>query len=289
MMTTLVTGATGVIGRAVVAQLLKAGVPVRALSREPARAQLPQGCAVVHGDLGDPATLDPALHGAARMFLLAVPQTAREVVARARAAGVRRIVVLSAGAVTYGMDTQFHRPVELAVEESGLEWTHVRPGQFACNKLLLWGPSIRAERVVRHPDPDRSEPCPVHEHDVAAVATAALLRDGHVGKAYTFTGPGRISLREQVQAIAAALGEHIGFEAVSVQEALRIAREHGGRTREAAEVMLGIITLYARPAAAAAAGAVSAAEDPLVAIEQIIGRPASSFQQWALDHVADFR
>ncbi len=68
------------------------------------------------------------------MFLLAIPHTAREVVALARDAGVRRIVVLSAGAVTFGMDTAFHLPVERAVEESGLEWTHIRPGEFAYNK-----------------------------------------------------------------------------------------------------------------------------------------------------------
>jgi uncharacterized protein YbjT (DUF2867 family) len=286
VMTTLVTGATGVIGRTVVAQLLEAGVPVRALTRDPDGARLPQAASVVRGDLADPATLEPALQDAGRMFLLALPQTAREVVARARAAGVRRIVVLSAGAVTHGMDTEFHRPVELAVEESGLEWTHVRPGEFAYNKVLLWGPSIRAERVVRHPDPERLRACPLHEQDVAAVAVSALLRDGHAGKAYTFTGPGRLSLREQVQAIAAALGEPIHFEDVSPEEALRRAREHGGRTREAAEVMLGFITLYApRPGAPAPAAIQDALPDP----GQITGQPARSFQQWARDHVADFR
>lgn len=288
-MTILVTGATGVIGRAVVAQLIEAGVTVRALTRDPAHARLPRKAEVARGDLTDPATLATAFRGADRMFLLALPQTAHQVVAQARESGMRRIVVLSAGAVTFGMDTEFHRPVERAVEESGLEWTHVRPGEFAYNKVALWGPSIRAERAVRYPHPDRLQICPVHEQDVAAVATRALLDDDHVGKAYTFTGPGRITLRDQARAIASAIGESIAFEEVTAEQALRAARDHGGRTRAAAEVMLGFTALYSRPDAPAPPTSVIASADALPTITQIIGQPASTFQQWADDHVADFR
>lgn len=287
MMASLVTGATGVIGRAVVAQLIEAGVPVRALTRHPQSARLAQGSCVVRGDLTHPESLGEAFQGADRMFLLALPQTAREVVARARAAGIRRIVVLSTGAVTYGMDTEFHRPVELAVEESGLEWTHVRPGEFAYNKVALWGPSIRAERTVHYPHPDRVQTCPVHERDVAAVATRALLDDGHVGKAYTFTGPGKITLRAQVQAIAAALGEPIIYNEVTSEEALRLARQQGGPTREAAEVMLGFLTLYAVRPDAPPEPAMQ--PGPLPAIDAILGQRARTFEEWARDHVPDFR
>jgi uncharacterized protein YbjT (DUF2867 family) len=62
-------------------------------------------------------------------------------------------VALSSGAVTGGFDTDFHFPVERAVEDSRLKWTHVRPGEFMLNKLWLWGPSIRAESVVYNPFP----------------------------------------------------------------------------------------------------------------------------------------
>lgn len=288
-MTTLVTGATGVIGRAVVARLIEADVDVRALTRDSATAQLPAGAEIVRGDLTDPTTLSPAFRGVDRMFLLAVPQTARAVVALARLSGIKRIVVLSAGAVTFGMDTEFHLPVERAVEESGLEWTHVRPGEFAYNKVALWGPSIRTERRVRYPYPDRLQVCPVHEQDIATVATHALLDDEHVGKAYTFTGPGMISLRDQVEAIASAIGKSISFEEVTIEEALRIAREYGGRTQATAEVMLGFIALYSRPESASAPKAVTADRVALPTIAEILGEPARTFQQWAVDHAADFR
>jgi len=196
---------------------------------------------------------------------------------------------LSAGAVTFGMDTEFHLPVERAVEESGLEWTHVRPGEFAYNKVSLWGPSIRAERVVRYPNPDRSQTCPVHEKDIAAVATQALLDDRHVEKAYTFTGPGRITLREQVAAIGLAIGEELAFEEVSVEEALRLAREVGGQTQETAEVMLGFMALYTKPDAPTLLADASIGEKALPTIADIIRQPARTFQQWADDHASDFR
>ena len=54
----------------------------------------------------------------------------------AAGAGIRGIVVVSSGAVTAGYDTTYHLPVELAVRESGLGWTIVRPGEFAMNSLL---------------------------------------------------------------------------------------------------------------------------------------------------------
>jgi uncharacterized protein YbjT (DUF2867 family) len=58
----LVTGATGRVGRLVVDELLRAGVPVRALTRRPEQAALPAGVEVVAGDLTTPASLDVALH-----------------------------------------------------------------------------------------------------------------------------------------------------------------------------------------------------------------------------------
>jgi uncharacterized protein YbjT (DUF2867 family) len=66
----LVTGATGRVGRAVVAQLLDAGVPVRALTRRPAAAALPAAVEIVAGDLTVPDSLEAALQGAGSVFLL---------------------------------------------------------------------------------------------------------------------------------------------------------------------------------------------------------------------------
>jgi uncharacterized protein YbjT (DUF2867 family) len=284
----LVTGATGFVGRNVVAQLLQAGVHVRALTRNPGSARHPATVEVFQGDLSEPASLAPALAGIDRMFLFPVDETAREVVALAKQAGVTRVVDLSAASVTVGLHTN---PVEQAVEESGLEWTHVRPCGFMANMLQIWAPSIRAERVVRYPFAD--EPMNlIHEADIAAVATAALLEDGHAGAAYTLTGPALVTVREQVQAIGEALGEAVRYEEVTRERARELLKAQGGFAAESADLMLGFID-YGGEAASGADGYSeqdwSALMRPWPDVEQVTGRPARSFAEWARDHVADFR
>ncbi|TCO59589.1 SDR family oxidoreductase [Actinocrispum wychmicini] len=287
-MRVLVTGATGNVGRLVTQGLLDAGVDVRALTRDPARAVLPDGVDVMAGDLTQPSTVGPAMADVDRMYLFPEAATAREVVALATRAGVRRVVVLSSGAVTAGYDTTIHLPVERAVEESGLEWTHVRPGEFAANKLSLWGPSIRAERVVRDANPD-SGWFPVHEQDIADVAIAALLQNVHVGNVYDINGPAMISLRDQVRAIAAAIGEEIRFEALSPAEARQVYLAQGGFAAAAADFLLGFTDYDGNPADPDAVADVDPAQfGPLPTAEVVTGQPARTFAQWARDHAADF-
>jgi uncharacterized protein YbjT (DUF2867 family) len=68
----LVTGATGTVGREVVAQLLVAGEKVRALTRNPSRARLDEQVELVAGDLNQPETLAKAVEGVERIFSLAL-------------------------------------------------------------------------------------------------------------------------------------------------------------------------------------------------------------------------
>ncbi|MGI5149097.1 SDR family oxidoreductase [Plantactinospora sp. CA-294935] len=288
-MTILVTGATGSVGRLVVAQLVETGVRVRALTRDPGSASFPDGVEVVRGDLADPTTLRSTFDDVERMYLFPVARTAREVVAQAKLAGVRRIVVLSSGAVTGGFDTDFHLPVERAVEESGLEWTHVRPGEFMLNKVWLWGPSIRAESVVREPFPDVAW-CPVHERDIAEVAVTALLADGHRGRAYDLNGPELITRREQVRAIATAIGRDVRLAVVTPERAREIYRAQGGFAADNADFLLGFEDYSGNDSDPASMAELDlGAYGPLPTAEAVTGRPARTFAQWAHDHAADFR
>ncbi|MGW4033228.1 SDR family oxidoreductase [Streptomyces sp. NPDC004838] len=288
----LVTGATGTVGRLVTRELVGAGAEVRALTRNPATAALPAGAEAAAGDLARPETVRAALAGVERVYLFPMAETAREVVAMAKEAGVRRIVVLSSAAVEDGSDTTYHAPVERAVEESGLEWTHVRPGEFMANKAALWGPSIRAERVVRETDPDAAW-LPVHEGDIADVAVAALLEDGLTGAAYTLHGPQVISVREQVNAIAEAIGEEIRLWTVTPQELRERYVEQGGFAAEVADYLLGFVDYDGNPADPADPEADEAFDMPelgsLPTVREAIGRPARTFAEWARDHADDFR
>ncbi|MFE1251792.1 NAD(P)H-binding protein [Streptomyces sp. NPDC058735] len=277
-MTVLVTGATGSVGRHVVEGLVAAGVPVRALTRAPATAGLPKAVEVFEGDLTRPETLRAALHGVDGLYLFPVPETAREVVAAAKDAGVRRIVVLSSSSVLDesgdNHSGEYHRAVERAVEESGIAWTFVRPDEFAANVLWKWRHSIRTEGVVRAPYGDAPRVL-VHEADVAAVAVAALLEDGHTGQAYVLTGPEAITQAEQVRAIARALGREIAFEEITPDE----ARVLMGRAMPApvVEMVLGYL-----------ADAVVHPPAVVDTVEHVTGVPARTFAQWAVDHAGDF-
>jgi uncharacterized protein YbjT (DUF2867 family) len=287
--TILVTGATGNVGRLVVERLVASGQRVRALTRAPESAAFPDGVEVVRGDLAEPSTVDKALTDVDRVYLFPVARTARDVVGRVKQAGVRRIVVLSSGAVTGGFDTDFHLPVEQAVQDSGLEWTHLRPGEFMLNKLWLWGPSIRAESVVSEPFPDVAW-CPVHEADIADVATLALLQDGHHGKAYDLNGPQMITRREQVRAIAAAIGREIRLDVVTPARARELYMKQGGFAALNADFLLGFEDYSGNESNPETVKDLDLATSrPLPTAQPVTGRPSRTFAQWARDHVADLR
>lgn len=283
-MKVLVTGATGHVGRHVVEQLVAAGQEVVALTRR-AAVDFPAEVTVVRGDLLDPSSIP--FDGVSRLYLFPEPRTARAVVARAVDAGVTRIVTLSSGAVTGGFDTDFQLPVEQAVEASGCEWTHLRPGDFASNTLRLWGPMIRASRVVRYAQPSAPS-LAIHDGDIAAVAVTALLSDGHAGRWYDLTGPALLTRGEQVAAIGAALGEEVRFEEVSASEARDILLAQGGWGAENADFLLGFAD-YSATGPSFDDVDWSTTLVPLPTVAEVTGRPARTFAQWAHDNAEAFR
>lgn len=299
-MTILVTGATGNVGRHVVGELLKAGEDVRALTRRPDSAGLPTGVQVLAGDLARPGTIRDSLAGVEKMFLFPVLEAAQEVVDLAVEAGVRRIVLLSSASVTAGWDTEYHLPVERIVEASGVEWTHVRPGEFAVNSLHMWGPSVRARRTVVDPYPDRVG-IPVHEWDIADLVTAALVEDRHTGTAYTLSGPQEVTNREQVAAISEAIGEEVRIETVTAAEARAFYHAQGGWAAANADFLFGyedysgVESVPDEPGDAAQEGqaeidtAPGAVAAEAVTADAVTGRPPRTYATWARDHADGFR
>ncbi|MEU7892494.1 NAD(P)H-binding protein [Nonomuraea sp. NPDC049152] len=279
----LVTGATGTVGRVVVDRLLAAGHQVRALTRNPATAALPGAAEVVAGDLTDASTLAAALEGVDRTFYLPgvldadlATKQADAFLAHAARAGVTRVVDMTTSAVTTRRPGSFEmlHDVEEVIEGSGLEWTHVRPGEFAVNKLDMWGESIRTEGVVRSAFPDALG-VPIHEADIADVIVAALLEDGHAGHAYTLSGPLAQTHREQAAAVGEGLGRRLRFEPLTYGQA-RAAYITAGFPMDVAEYILGYQAEYAE-------------EPPEVSpdVERVLGRPARTLSQWASDHTSD--
>jgi len=144
-MTILVTGATGNVGRQVVEQLVKRGASVRALVRDPSKANLPAGVEVVQGDLLDVDSLRSAFSGVSTLFLLnaVVPEEFTQALVAlnvARAAGVERIVYLS----VIHSDVYVNVPhfagkfgVERMIEQMGFNATILRPAYFIDNDRTI--------------------------------------------------------------------------------------------------------------------------------------------------------
>ncbi|HEX9209620.1 MAG TPA: NmrA/HSCARG family protein [Bradyrhizobium sp.] len=144
-MTILVTGATGTVGRQVVKQLVKRGADVRALLRDPAKADFPTDVTVVRGDLLDVDSLRGALSGVSTLFLLnavVADEFTQALIALnlAREAGVERIVYLS----VIHSDLYVNVPhfagkfgVERMIERMGFNATILRPAYFMNNDLTI--------------------------------------------------------------------------------------------------------------------------------------------------------
>ncbi|MEV8441934.1 NAD(P)H-binding protein [Actinosynnema sp. NPDC051121] len=283
-MTILVTGATGTVGRHLVHHLLAAGHPVRALSRRPGDAALPDDVEVVRGDTTDVDSLAAAFTGVTAAHLINFGHGYRpldngaRIADAARRAGVRRVTLLGGWA---------EGTLEPAVRASGLEWTQLRPLEFMANTLADWGPPLRADGVIREPHGDRRSAL-VHEADIAAVAATALTTDGHAGQTYTLTGPEALSPRDKVRHLADATGRDLRFEELTPHQArelwtahppsLQLYRVAPGGPEEKADFVL---TLYGNVPESG-----STVSDT---VERVTGRPARTFAEWAAEHADAFR
>ncbi|GAA2596944.1 NAD(P)H-binding protein [Actinomadura fulvescens] len=269
----LITGATGNVGRHLVTELLTAGRKVRALSRDPASARLPSGAEVVRAD-------DAPMDDVEAVFFN--PATSSngpgELLAKAKARGVRRVVMLSAMACLdedpANLISRHHLEAEREIEASGLEWTFLRPGAFAAN-TLDWAGQIRESGVVRGPYA-RAHMTPMHERDIAAAAARAFLSDDLVGTKPVLSGPESLTHADQARIIGEAIGRPVGYEEVT-PEAAREAMVGNGMPGPFADTVL---RMYA------------SAEDTPAEVypefERITGRRARTFAEWAAEHASDF-
>ncbi|MCI2421196.1 NAD(P)H-binding protein [Saccharopolyspora sp. K220] len=273
--TILVVGATGKVGRHVVAGLADAGVRVRAMTtRNPADVPVPDGVEVARGDVADPDSLP--LDGVGSVFLV-WPLMSAKLAPRFLAAvaqHARRIVYLSATGAGDG-EVLFHTELERLIEKSDVDWTFLRAGGFAAN-TLGWAQAIRADGVVRDAYGAAARPL-IHEKDIADVAVRALLEDGHTGAKYALTGPEVMTQTKQLRVIGEVIGRPLRWEEISRSAARRRLLDNGWPTAYA-DVALDYWEEQTREPELVS---------PLVA--SLTGHPARTFREWVTDHIADFR
>ncbi|WP_306203810.1 NAD(P)H-binding protein [Actinoplanes sp. RD1] len=264
----LVTGATGNVGRLVVDELLALGATdVRALTAKPEAARLPEGVEVFRGWIGRPATVAPALRDVDHLYLAPHLPTNAEICRLAADAGVRRIVDLA------GAKDGEWRPIEEGVEATGVPHVHLEPGEFLPN-TLMWAAQTRAGDVVRDGCGESSSALIALE-DIAAVAARCLVEEGHEGRSYELTGPASLTRRDRVAQLGLALGRTLEY--VDLPREAFIAELAPAMGEYAAWYVDGLAALIDHP------------QPVSPAVEQVTGRPGTTFLEWARAHAADFR
>jgi len=276
----LVTGATGPIGRHLVAQLLAAGARVRVTTRDAEKAAFGAGVEVVGGNFATGDLPSGALAGVTKAFVFPADGGVDAFLARAVESGVRHLVVLSSLAAARwherdrgSVSNLHHRAIEHAVAASGIPATILRPGDMA-NNLLFWAWSIKTSGAVYGPYPTSAQ-APIHEADIAAVAATALLDDAHVGKTYAMTGPEALTRAAMLATIGAAIGRELSYVEITAEAFAE---------QMAPYMPVGVIKMLLDYWS----DTVAAPYVPLSTVEEVTGRPARTIAVWAADHRADF-
>lgn len=278
-MTILVTGATGAVGRHLVATLIARGASVRALTRKPDDATLPEGVEVVASDLADASTFGAHLfEGVDRVFMFPA-RGVETFLDAAIAADIHRFTVLSslAAAIEFPRDRGsasqvHHSAVEAAVTERTDAWTILRPGTFA-NNLLTWAWQIRSGAPIRAPYLASAQ-APVHEYDIAEAAAQTLLTDDHIGATIPITGPQALTRAEQVAAIGAAIGREISLVEITPEQF------RAETAQFIPEPIMKMLLDYWSDTLTV--------PDQVRPVTSVTGRPGRTLAEWATDHRADF-
>jgi uncharacterized protein YbjT (DUF2867 family) len=281
----LVCGATGTAGSEVVRQLSDAGVPCRALVRDPGAAEWIRypGVEVARGDFARPETLTTPLKGVAKVYLVS-PSHPRHtefesnVIEACQRAGVGYIVkqsILAADPDSPVPFCQSNGEVEQRLAASGIAHTVLRPN-FFMQTLTAFGRSIRDQGVIAQPL-EQARVSMIDVRDVAAAGVSALTEEGHAGKSYVLTGPKAITISEVARELSAALGRPVTYLAISPEEA-RQAMLHLGAPDWLVEATLALAASYVR-----GEGEVVTEE-----VRRLTGRSPRDFREFARDYATVF-
>ena len=214
----LVMGGTGNVGGAVVTELLKRKANVRVLARkQPGEGKLPAAVEVAIGDLLDPVSIEQAMQGVDKLFLLTAvvaDELTQALIAYgiARRVGMKQVTYLSVFKVEQFRDVPHFASklaVEQALREFGLPFTILRPGYYIQNDAMLKdalkGPGI-------YPMPiGTAGICAVDTRDIAEAAAISLTGEGHEGQTYDLVGHTLISGPGNAATWSKLLGKEVKY------------------------------------------------------------------------------
>ena len=281
----LVTGATGNNGQDLIRQLTAIGQRVRALVRKPAEAAKLDGpnIEVAVGDFDQPESLEAALQGVEKAFLLTPAaerfvQWQKDFIQAAQRAKIKHLVKFSAmGAHARSASEllKLHAETDEVLRHSGVPFTILQPNGFYQNMLSLAN-TIRAQGEFYWPLKNASQST-VDIRDISAVAVKVFVSSGHEGKTYVITGPEALTYQEAAEKLSAVLGRKIQYVDVPISAAADGMRK-SGMPDWYVQAVSELLAYFAT-------GAVATVTDT---VPRLLGRPATSFEQFVKDHRAAF-
>lgn len=220
----LITGASGTVGKAVLAEVARSGAKHRAMYRSKEEAaKTPVGTETVIADFADKASLAAGLRGVESVYLVCSPipdlvQLEGNVIEACAAAGVSRIVLNSAlGAGDYAKSfPSWHRKVEDKLKTSKVAYCILRPNSFMQNIVAFYAPSIRAQGAF-YAAMGNARMSYIDVRDVATVAAKALQSRDHDGKTYELNGPEALTCAEVAEKISRHAGVTAQFVDIPVE------------------------------------------------------------------------
>ena len=228
-MSVVITGATGHLGRLVVESLLQQGVPARditAAGRDTTKIKdlADRGVRVRAIDYDDPATLDGAFRGAARILLISASATGQRArqhgnaidAARRAGAGLLAYTSIAHADTTTLRMAEEHQASEAALRTSGLEYVLLRNSWYTENYTAQIPAILQRGSLPGSADDGRVSAAT--RADYAAAAAAVLAGDGHAGRVYELGGDQAFTLTEFAAEISAQTGQPVSYHDLPVAE-----------------------------------------------------------------------
>lgn len=282
----LVTGATGKTGGEVARQLAAANTSFRALVRDADKAApiSALGAELVVGDIADEAFLSTALSGIDKAFLVMPNDEEQLVLEKAftdacAAAGVQHLVYLSSlESVPESNNpiTQNHVAAQDYIRESGMSWTLVRPTFFMQN-FETYAPRIKEAGQIIMPVGNGTVSA-TDLRDVGEVIRDVLTKPGHENKSYDLTGPELLTFAEIAEQFSRVLGTTVEYIDQPMEEFADLLRTIG--------LSEWRVDAVCKELEAIGAGVVDHTTDT---IEELLGRPPISLEQYISDYIDQFR
>jgi uncharacterized protein YbjT (DUF2867 family) len=282
----LITGASGMVGRAVLEEMRKAKKPLKAMYRNAEDAKkTPTGVTSVIADFADKASLKRALEGVETVYLVCSPipqlvELESNAIDASKEAGVRHIALNSAmGAGDYRTSfPSWHRKVEEKLDASGLKYTILRPNGFMQNIVTYNAPTIRSQRAF-YAAMGKAKTSLIDVRDIALAAAKTLTEPGaHAGKTYELNGPEAVSNAEVAAKISRVAGRPVQYVDIT-EEAQRKAMLDAGMPEWQVTALLELQQYYV-------SGKCAAVTDVL---QNLLGRAPMTLDQFLNEFKDSFR